>query len=62
MPLNDGEIFAGFRIIRLLGSGAWVMSTSLSTQGCRAVMPSKSSLQTCPPTRSTAPDSTAKPT
>ena len=21
MPLNDGEIFAGFRIIRLLGSG-----------------------------------------
>ena len=22
MPLSDGEIFAGFRIIRLLGSGA----------------------------------------
>jgi hypothetical protein len=25
--------FAGVRIVRLLGSGAWMRSTSLSTQG-----------------------------
>ena len=62
MPLNSGEIFAGFRIIRLLGSGGMGEVYLASIQGCRAVMPSRSSRQTCPPTRSTTPDSSAKPT
>jgi hypothetical protein len=35
MPLNGGEFFAGFRIIRLLGSGAWVRSTWPGIPGSR---------------------------
>ena len=34
MPLNDGEIFAGFTIVRLLGSGEWVRYT-WRILGCR---------------------------
>ncbi len=36
MPLNGGEIFAGFTIVRLLGSGG--MGGSWSIFGCRALV------------------------
>ena len=40
MPLSNGETFAGFRIVRLLGSGGgkWVRFTWPSTRDCRLAM------------------------
>ena len=62
MSLNDGAIFAGFRIVRLLGSGG--MGEVYLAQHPR--LPRRNALKVLPadvlPTRSTAPDSTARPT
>jgi len=35
MPLRIGETFAGFTIVRLLGSGGWARGTSRSIRDCR---------------------------
>ena len=36
MPLADGATFAGYTIVRLLGSGGWVRFTWPSTRDCHA--------------------------
>ena len=38
MPLSNGETFAGFTIVRLLGSGGMARSTSPSIRACRVAM------------------------
>ena len=39
MSLANGEVFAGYRILQLLGAGEWVRCISPSTRGCRDVTP-----------------------
>ena len=38
MPLSNGETFAGFRIVRLLGSGGMGEVYLVSIPGCRVAM------------------------
>ena len=39
MPLAEGATFAGYTILRLLGAGEWVRSTSPAIPGCPATTP-----------------------
>ena len=34
MPIAEGAVFAGYTIVRLLGTGEWARSISCSTHGC----------------------------
>jgi hypothetical protein len=62
MPLPTGETFAGYTIVRLLGSGGWVRSTSRNIRGSPDAMRLSCFPAIGPPILTTVPDSAGKPT